>query len=124
VALALTRRSSLATVAYSLQERKFFDSGDYALSKAGKTSDTGITLQTGKSHPLLKNISHLSSPVPSDSNVIQDADLQQQGQKSPSPVEAHFHSHLHGQRSAAADGVAGMKQNESEDYILAKENVN
>ena len=28
----------------------------------------------GELHPLVENISHLSSPVPSDSNVTQDAD--------------------------------------------------
>jgi hypothetical protein len=45
----------------SLKERKFFDSGDYALSKAGKGSsvDTGAV---GSQHPLPENIPHLSSP--------------------------------------------------------------
>lgn len=43
-----------------LKERKYFDSGDYALSKAGKASsvDTG---SVGSQHPLPENIPHLSS---------------------------------------------------------------
>ncbi|CAL3967270.1 unnamed protein product [Diplocarpon coronariae] len=44
-----------------LKDRKYFDSGDYALSKAGKASsvDTG---SVGSQHPLPENIPHLSSP--------------------------------------------------------------
>ncbi|KAJ9642328.1 hypothetical protein H2199_004708 [Coniosporium tulheliwenetii] len=33
-----------------LKERKYFDSGDYALSKAGKASDIGV-MQIGREHP-------------------------------------------------------------------------
>lgn len=44
------------------QERKYFDSGDYALSKAGKASDAGVT-QIGSQHPNPENIPHLTSPV-------------------------------------------------------------
>ncbi|EPS35694.1 hypothetical protein H072_10873 [Dactylellina haptotyla CBS 200.50] len=40
-----------------LKERKYFDSGDYALSKAGKASDVGVT-QIGSKHPLPENIPH------------------------------------------------------------------
>ncbi|KHJ30352.1 putative camp-regulated phosphoprotein family protein [Erysiphe necator] len=45
-----------------LKERKYFDSGDYALSKAGKASsvDTG---SVGSEHPVPENIPHLSSPI-------------------------------------------------------------
>ncbi|KAI4245128.1 MAG: hypothetical protein L6R40_002727 [Gallowayella cf. fulva] len=45
------------------QERKYFDSGDYALSKAGKASEGGVT-SIGSQHPLPENIPHLTSPVP------------------------------------------------------------
>lgn len=44
-----------------LKERKYFDSGDYALSKAGKASDVGVT-SIGSQHPLPENIPHASSP--------------------------------------------------------------
>ena len=47
--------------ANSGQERKYFDSGDYALSKAGKASEGGVT-NIGSEHPLPENIPHLTSP--------------------------------------------------------------
>jgi hypothetical protein len=49
-------------------ERKYFDSGDLALTAACKTSNIG-KIQTGTEHPLVENISHPSAPVPSGSNV-------------------------------------------------------
>ncbi|MCJ1259573.1 hypothetical protein MMC24_007412 [Lignoscripta atroalba] len=49
-----------------LKERKYFDSGDYALSKAGKASDVGVT-SIGSQHPLPENIPHLSSPSQNNS---------------------------------------------------------
>lgn len=42
------------------QERKYFDSGDYAMSKAGKVSDAGLT-NIGREHPSPDSIPHLSS---------------------------------------------------------------
>lgn len=45
----------------SLKERKYFDSGDYALSKAGKASDIGVT-QIGREHPVPEKIPHSSPP--------------------------------------------------------------
>ncbi|KAL2416807.1 hypothetical protein ABEF95_005295 [Exophiala dermatitidis] len=42
-----------------LKERKYFDSGDYALSKAGKASDTGVTT-IGTEHPKAEEIPHTS----------------------------------------------------------------
>jgi len=54
-------------MAKHLKERKYFDSGDYALSKAGKASsvDTG---SVGSQHPLPENIPHLTSPSPGGAN--------------------------------------------------------
>ncbi|KAF2399253.1 endosulphine family protein [Trichodelitschia bisporula] len=46
-----------------LKERKYFDSGDYALSKAGKASDIGVT-QVGREHPVPENIPHSAAPHP------------------------------------------------------------
>ncbi|KAI5784638.1 hypothetical protein EDC01DRAFT_618416, partial [Geopyxis carbonaria] len=40
------------------KERKYFDSGDYALSKAGKASVVGVT-NIGSQHPLPENIPHI-----------------------------------------------------------------
>ncbi|KAK1828171.1 camp-regulated phosphoprotein/endosulfine conserved region-domain-containing protein [Podospora conica] len=45
-----------------LKERKYFDSGDYAMSKAGK-GDSVDTGSVGSQHPVPENIPHLSSPV-------------------------------------------------------------
>ncbi|KAI4287339.1 MAG: hypothetical protein L6R35_003401 [Caloplaca aegaea] len=50
-----------------LKERKYFDSGDYALSKAGKASEGGVTT-IGSQHPLPENIPHLTSPSPMGTN--------------------------------------------------------
>jgi len=44
------------------QERKYFDSGDYAMSKAGKAPDAGVT-SIGSQHPQPENIPHLSTPA-------------------------------------------------------------
>ncbi|KAI5296905.1 hypothetical protein KEM56_005254, partial [Ascosphaera pollenicola] len=41
-------------------ERKYFDSGDYALSKAGKASDVGVTT-VGSRHPVPENIPHAAA---------------------------------------------------------------
>ncbi|KAL8802683.1 MAG: hypothetical protein Q9182_003641 [Xanthomendoza sp. 2 TL-2023] len=56
-----------STNPYTQQERKYFDSGDYALSKAGKASEGGVTT-IGSQHPLPENIPHLTSPVPTNGN--------------------------------------------------------
>ncbi|KAH9900188.1 Endosulfine-domain-containing protein [Xylariomycetidae sp. FL2044] len=45
-----------------LKERKYFDSGDYAMSKAGK-GDSVDTGSVGSQHPVPENIPHLSSPT-------------------------------------------------------------
>lgn len=50
-----------------LQERKYFDSGDYALSKAGKASDVGVT-QVGREHPNPDKIPHIAPPTPTGQN--------------------------------------------------------
>ncbi|KAL8832316.1 MAG: hypothetical protein Q9170_004928 [Blastenia crenularia] len=52
-----------------LKERKYFDSGDYALSKAGKASEGGVTT-IGSQHPLPENIPHLTSPAPGTNGSI------------------------------------------------------
>ncbi|KAK5138240.1 hypothetical protein LTR08_003301 [Meristemomyces frigidus] len=43
-----------------LKERKYFDSGDYAMSKAGK-SDAGLVGGLGRGHPSPESIPHLTS---------------------------------------------------------------
>ncbi|KIW34060.1 hypothetical protein, variant 2 [Cladophialophora immunda] len=60
-----------------VKERKFFDSGDFAISKATRDSATGHP-KTGKQHPNFSQIPHLSAPVPSDSNVESNANASNQ----------------------------------------------
>ncbi|CAI7588059.1 unnamed protein product [Penicillium pancosmium] len=48
-----------------LKERKYFDSGDYALSKAGKASDV---TSIGSRHPVPENIPHLTATSPGTNN--------------------------------------------------------
>lgn len=51
-----------------LKERKYFDSGDYAMSKAGK-GDSVDAGSVGSQHPVPENIPHLSSPVNSANGI-------------------------------------------------------
>ncbi|CAG8251137.1 unnamed protein product [Penicillium salamii] len=53
-----------------LMERKYFDSGDYALSKAGKASDVGVT-NVGSRHPVPENIPHLTATSPNSGSSAQ-----------------------------------------------------
>lgn len=57
-----------------LKERKYFDSGDYALSKAGKASDVGVT-QVGREHPNPEKIPHMAPPTPSNGQTPTSGDL-------------------------------------------------
>lgn len=57
-----------------LKERKYFDSGDYALSKAGKASDVGVT-QVGREHPNPEKIPHMAPPTPGNGQVPTNGDL-------------------------------------------------
>ncbi|KAK3332436.1 camp-regulated phosphoprotein/endosulfine conserved region-domain-containing protein, partial [Cercophora scortea] len=51
-----------------LKDRKYFDSGDYAMSKAGK-GDSVDTGSVGSQHPVPENIPHLSSPINSANGI-------------------------------------------------------
>ncbi|GAB7346577.1 hypothetical protein MBLNU457_5765t1 [Dothideomycetes sp. NU457] len=57
------------------QERKYFDSGDYALSKAGKADDGGVTA-IGREHPSPNTIPHLSSSNPAGTPSLQPTQSQ------------------------------------------------
>lgn len=86
------------------QERKYFDSGDYALTKAGKASESGIT-SISSQHPLPENIPHLSSPGPNGSlNGNGSGNVSQLlGGQSASPVKES--SFLY--RQTSIDGAEG-----------------
>lgn len=77
-----------------LKERKYFDSGDYALSKAGKAADAGVT-SIGHEHPVPENIPHSSTPH----NGTSSASVQTHGHNG-SPVKES--SYLQRETSASA----------------------
>ncbi|KAK3294981.1 camp-regulated phosphoprotein/endosulfine conserved region-domain-containing protein [Chaetomium fimeti] len=64
-----------------LKDRKYFDSGDYAMSKAGK-GDSVDTGAVGSQHPVPENIPHLSSPISGPNGIG-------------SPLHPHHHNQHH-----------------------------
>jgi hypothetical protein len=54
------------------KERKYFDSGDFALSAGNCETDNGA-IQTGKEHPHRDSISHPYAAIPAASNVDKNA---------------------------------------------------
>ncbi|PVH90962.1 hypothetical protein DM02DRAFT_388101 [Periconia macrospinosa] len=79
---------------HQLEKRKYFDSGDFALSHAHRVSDIGH-IRTGREHPLRKGISHPSSPVPSGSNIKDDSGEQEKGVKEGHKAKEASHLHQH-----------------------------
>ncbi|RAK74089.1 endosulfine family protein [Aspergillus fijiensis CBS 313.89] len=75
-----------------LKERKYFDSGDYALSKAGKASDVGVT-NIGSQHPVPENIPHLTATSPGANNPAAAGNggsiSAQGGQQVPGSISGH-----------------------------------
>ncbi|CEJ59085.1 Putative Regulator of ATP-sensitive K channels Alpha-endosulfine [Penicillium brasilianum] len=73
-----------------LKERKYFDSGDYALSKAGKASDVGVT-SIGSRHPVPENIPHLTATSPGAANpgAVSGGSTAGIGQAIPGSISGH-----------------------------------
>jgi len=91
-----------------LKERKYFDSGDYALSKAGKAGDVGVT-QVGREHPNPEKIPHIAPPTPTGTNT-QNGNSQE---KAGSPVkESTF---LHRETSLNRETSASDLESETQD---------
>ena len=63
------------------KERRYFDSGDLALSTADRVTDEGA-IQTGTAHPIRDSISRPYAPVPNTSNANKDANKGFSGKKS------------------------------------------
>jgi len=92
------------------QERKYFDSGDYALSKAGKASDIGVT-NIGSQHPLPENIPHIHS-TPTPGSKAGDVG---------SPIKEH--THLHSSPMASEEPVTAEeleREQQEEDELEAE----
>lgn len=82
---------SFPNVPSIVQERKYFDSGDYALSKAGKASDVGVT-NIGSQHPVPENIPHLTATSPGANNpaaASNGTSTNSQGQQIPGSFSGH-----------------------------------
>ncbi|KAF2732449.1 Endosulfine-domain-containing protein [Polyplosphaeria fusca] len=92
-----------------LKERKYFDSGDYALSKAGKASDIGVT-SIGREHPVPEKIPHIAPPASSHNGT--NGNTQEKGQGGGSPVKEH--SFLHRETSLNRETNADDIENEDE----------
>jgi hypothetical protein len=89
-----------------LKERKYFDSGDYALSKAGKASDIGVT-SIGREHPDPEKIPHIAPPAHNG----QASNGTEKGHGS-SPVKEH--TFLHRETSLNRETSAAELENEEQ----------
>ncbi|CAG2010838.1 unnamed protein product, partial [Fusarium graminearum] len=76
-----------------LEERKYFDSGDFALMQAHRSSDIGI-IATGSEHPIRRDISAPLCSVPGSSNLGENADRSLLAEKKTGELELTTHSHL------------------------------
>ncbi|RYC82129.1 hypothetical protein BFJ63_vAg14990 [Fusarium oxysporum f. sp. narcissi] len=93
-----------------LEGRKYFDSGDFALSQARQPSNIG-GVDTGSEHALRENISYPSAPVPSSSNVDNDANQPLQGEKKTGELRST--SHLHEQMATQTQDRPGDTKQEN-----------
>ncbi|KAE8366682.1 camp-regulated phospho protein/endosulfine conserved region-domain-containing protein [Aspergillus caelatus] len=107
-----------------LKERKYFDSGDYALSKAGKASDVGVT-NIGSQHPVPENIPHLTATSPGANNpaaASNGGSTNSQGQQIPGSISGHPGSIGFQSRSPVKEGSylqRGTSADESEGNTTA-----
>jgi hypothetical protein len=63
---------------HQLDERKYFDSGDFALAQARRGFNIG-QVKTGAQHPIREHISHPESPMPGSSNMNKSATQNMRG---------------------------------------------
>ncbi|CAH0020105.1 unnamed protein product [Clonostachys rhizophaga] len=75
---------------HQLDERRYFDSGDFALSQVQRGSDIG-KIKTGTQHPRRESISHPRAPMPGSINVDESASKGLQDQKKSSEVQVQSH---------------------------------
>jgi hypothetical protein len=98
------------------QERKYFDSGDYALSKAGKASDIGVT-SIGREHPDPEKIPHMAmTPPPVVSGNQNGAEKGSLAQGSSSPVKegTFLHRETTLNRETSVDDIGDEEEKQVE----------
>jgi hypothetical protein len=98
------------------QERKYFDSGDYALSKAGKASDIGVT-SIGREHPDPEKIPHMAmTPPPVVSGNQNGAEKGSLAQGSNSPVKegTFLHRETTLNRETSVDDIGDEEEKQVE----------
>ena len=88
-----------------LKERKYFDSGDYALSKAGKASDVGVTT-IGSEHPVPEKIPHIAPTANTHNGSVQNGQERTQGAGSPVKEHSFLHRESSLNRESSADDFA------------------
>ncbi|KAJ5667511.1 Endosulfine-domain-containing protein [Penicillium longicatenatum] len=107
-----------------LKERKYFDSGDYALSKAGKASDVGVT-NIGSRHPVPENIPHLTATSPGANNPAVTGNggsiSAQGGQQIPGSISGHPSSVGFQSRSPIKEGGASSTVGSMDPEVQEKE---
>ncbi|POR39551.1 mRNA stability protein [Tolypocladium paradoxum] len=95
---------------HQLNRRKYFDSGDFALSRAHTSSDVGA-VTTGSEHPLRDQISHPSSAAPSSCNFENDGNQQTPAEHKTGELKS---SHLYEEMTPQTQGEpGGAKQEDS-----------
>lgn len=95
---------------FHFQERKYFDSGDYALSKAGKASDIGVTA-IGREHPVPEKIPHIAPPSSALNHNIQNGQ-DKQGAGSPIKESSFLHRETSLNRETSASDLESEHQEE------------
>ncbi|KAH7175174.1 camp-regulated phosphoprotein family protein Igo1 [Fusarium flagelliforme] len=78
---------------HQLEGRKYFDSGDFALMQAHKSSDIG-TVATGSKHPIRRDISIPTCSAPGSSNLDESADRRFTSEKKTGELKLIAPSHL------------------------------
>ncbi|KAF9733748.1 hypothetical protein PMIN03_012504 [Paraphaeosphaeria minitans] len=96
-------------LAHQLDRRKYFDSGDLALSHAYRVSDIGL-IRTGTEHPVRKGISHPSSPVPASSNINNNSGEQEKGVKEGNKATEASHLYQHVSAVISENAQAGEER--------------
>ncbi|KAA8652237.1 hypothetical protein EYZ11_002305 [Aspergillus tanneri] len=106
-----------------LKERKYFDSGDYALSKAGKASDVGVT-NIGSQHPVPENIPHLTATSSGANNpgaANNGTSTNSQGQQIPGSISGHHGSIGFQSRSPVKEGSYLQRETSADESIDDKD---